>query len=234
MKIALCDDNLAMVDFLENKIDTEFGSRFELIRYGDVSRLWQDFEIPDKRADIIIMDIHFPSENGVAVARRIQELYSDVKIIFITGYPELASQIFRAVPTFLLMKPISEDLLLEAVASAEKQLQTENDKAISVSFNGSVRRLKPSSIYYIELNNRQTTIYYTGGNFTTKHSLDELEAMLPSENFNRIHKSFLVNMDYITSYDYAQLTLATSERLPISHSKAKNARKKFLDYLNCH
>ena len=234
MKIALCDDNVAVIDFLEEKISAEFGNRFELIRYDDILRLWHDFNIPNKRADIIIMDIHFPNENGVTITQQIQSLYSDVKVIFITGYPELASQIFRASPTFLLMKPISEELLLEAVASAEKQLQIENDKAIWLSFNGSALRLKPSSIYYIELKNRSASVYWTGGNFVTKRSLDELESMLPSENFNRIHKSFLVNMDYIIEYNYTQLTLANSKTLPISRAKAKHAREKFLAYLNCH
>lgn len=234
MTIALCDDDSKILDFLENKIMENFGKRFTLMRYENADELCQDCERIDKKADIIIMDILFPNENGVHIARKIQELHFDMKIIFITGYPELASQIFRAAPTFLLIKPISPELLCEAVAVAEKQVQEDNDKAICISYNGAFLRIKPSSIYYIELKDRYVTLYWTGGAYVTKYTIDEWEAMLPSENFNRIHKSFLVNMDYIIEYNYTNLMLTTKTLLPISRKKAKTAKKKFLDYINRH
>ncbi len=234
MKIALCDDNSAVLDFLEEKIKENFGERFILIRYEDTQALYEACENPDEKADILIMDILFPNENGVTIARKIQELYSDIKIIFITGYPELASQIFRAAPTFLLIKPISQELLCEAVATAEKQVLEDDDKAIHITCNSSILRVRPSSIYYIELANRGTVLYWTGGANMTKYTIDAWEAMLPSQSFNRIHKSFLVNMDYIREYTYVQLTLSTNKPLPISRKKAKAVKEKFLDYLKNH
>ena len=78
------------------------------------------------------------------------------------------------------------------------------------------------------------TLYWTGGSYVTKYTIDEWEAMLPSESFNRIHKSFLVNMDYIMEYNYTKLMLTTNIILPISRKKAKTAKKKFLDYINHH
>ncbi len=234
MTIALCDDNTNVLDFLENKIMNNFGKRFTLIRYENAHDLYRDCENLNPKADIIIMDILFADENGVHIARKIQELYSDMKIIFITGYPELASQIFRAAPTFLLIKPISSELLCEAVATAEKQLQEDIDKAICIPYDGTFLRIKPSSIYYIELKDRCVTLYWTGGSYVTKYTIDEWEAMLPSESFNRIHKSFLVNMDYIMEYNYTKLMLTTNIILPISRKKAKTAKKKFLDYINHH
>lgn len=234
MKIALCDDNTDILNFLENQIAIGFGKRFQLLKYDSASKLWEAWSNPDNRADIIIMDILFPDENGVNAAKKIQALYSDTKVIFITGYPELASQIFRAAPTFLLIKPISPDLLFEAVSTAEQQLQLENDRAIPVSFNGTVKRIKPSSIYYIEHESRHVIIHWTGGDFVTRQSMDTLEAMLPSESFMRIHKSYLVNMDYIVEYNYSQLMLSNEKVLYISRTKAKAVRKKFLDYLKRH
>lgn len=234
MKIALCDDNTDILNFLENQITIEFGNRFELVKYDSISKLWATWSTPENRADIIIMDILFPDENGVNAAKKIQELYSDTKVIFITGYPELASQIFRAAPTFLLIKPIAPELLFEAVSTAEQQLLLENDRAIHVSFNGSIKRIKPSSIYYMEYENRHVIIHWTGGDFITTQGIDALEAMLPSESFIRIHKSYLVNMDYIVEYNYTQLVLSNEKVLYISRTKAKAARKKFLEYLKRH
>lgn len=234
MKIALCDDNNDVLNFLENQLSVSFGSRFEVVRYNNARNLWQDWTIPLKRTDIIIMDILFPDENGVNIAKKIQELYSDVKIIFITGYPELAPQIFRAIPTFLLIKPISPEFLIEAVATAENQIQLENNKAIPISYNGSIKNIKSNSIYYLEITDRHVILHCTDGDFITTQKMSDLEATLPSDNFNRIHKSFLVNMDYIIEYNYTQLTLSNAETLTISRTRAKNAKKKFLGYLKSH
>lgn len=232
MRIAICDDNVEVLDFLEKEIIGYFGDRFVVTGYQDSEELLEAWKSPKKRADIVIMDIVFEYTNGVQTARRIQEKYGEcIKFIFMTGYPEKAPEIFRANPVFLLAKPISKEFLYEAITKAEALIREENQNALYVSFRGCTRRIKASDIYYIESIRKKAILYHADGAEETMQKLNDIEKQLP-QYFLRIHQSFLVNMNFIKAISAYQLELADGVTLPISRSKSKFAKEKFLDFLS--
>lgn len=232
MRIALCDDNVEVLDFLEKEIAGHFGNRFVISRHQDSKELIEAWKTPQKRADIVIMDIVLESANGVEIAREIQNKYGDcIKFIFMTGYPQKAPEIFRANPTFLLSKPISRDFLYEAVGRAEALIEGENQNALYVSFRSCTRKIKASDIYYVESIRKKAILYHIDGKEETMQKLSEIEKQLP-QYFLRIHQSFLVNMNYINSLSASQLEMADGKILSISRSKSKYAKEKFLNYLS--
>lgn len=233
MKVAICDDNVEVLDFLEQEIRAKFNTHFSIYRYEDAGKLleeWDDF--PEKHTDIVIMDIKFQCQNGVDVAKQLQKLYgTHIKVIFITGYSEYVSEIFRAQPTFLLMKPISRELLYEALVKAEELIEEENEKAIYISFRGCVKRIKVKEIFYVESIGNKVFVYYIGGTQQAVGKLNEVEKRLP-EDFLRIHKSFLVNMNYVDQYTAESMILTGGKELSVSRSKRKYVKEKFMEFLS--
>lgn len=232
MKVALCDDNIEILDFLEEEIRTQFGEHFSITRYKDTDKLLEDWNNSKKISDIVIMDIKFQQRNGVDAAKQLQEKYgTHVKIIFITGYPEHASEIFRAQPTFLLMKPISKELLHEALVKAETLIEEENQNAVYISFRGCTKKIKVNDIYHVESIRKKVVLHYIDGEEETIQKLNEIEKQLP-DYFLRIHQSFLINMHYIKSISAYKLETTNGNTFPISRSKSKYAREKFLEFLS--
>lgn len=232
MKVAICDDNKEILDFLEQEITLKFGTHFSIIRYEEADELWDDWSNARKRSDIVIMDIKFRHKNGVDVAKQLQEQYgTHIKVIFITGYTECASEIFRAQPTFLLMKPIQKELLYEALIKAEKLIKEENENAIYISFRGCIKRIKVNDIYYAESIGKKTVLYYADGTEEATLKLNEVEKQLP-DFFLRVHQSFLVNMNFIQSIKADKLDMTNGNTIPISRAKSKCAREKFMSYLD--
>lgn len=232
MKIALCDDNIEILDFLEQEIITQFDDFFSISRYTDAGKLLEDWKNKKQHADIVIMDIKFQNQNGVDAAKQLQEKYgTHIKIIFITGYPEHASEIFRAQPTFLLMKPISKELLYEALDKAKELIQEENEKAVYISFRGCTRRVKVNDIYHVESNRKKVVLHHIDGIEETVQKLNEIEKLLP-DYFLRIHQSFLVNMNYVKSISAYTLETTNGFIFPISRSKSKYARDRFMEFLS--
>lgn len=232
MRITICDDNVEILDYLEKEIKKQFEDHFSIIRYKDAEKLLDDWSIPKNRTEIVIMDIKFKDNNGVEAARQIQEKYgTNIKIIFMTGYPEHAPEIFRAKPTFLLVKPIAGEFLHEAIVRAESLIKEENQKALYVSFRGCTKKIKARDIYHIESIRKKAIIYYPDGMEETVQKLNEIERQLP-EYFLRIHQSFLVNMYFIKAISAYQLEMTDGSVFPISRSKSKHAKEEFLDFLS--
>ena len=69
MKIALCDDNIKILDFLEQEINSQFDDFFSISRYTDAGKLLEDWKNKKQHADIVIMDIKFQNQNGVDAAK---------------------------------------------------------------------------------------------------------------------------------------------------------------------
>lgn len=232
MKVALCDDNIEILDFLEQEIHAQFNDEFIISRYSDTNELLEDWKTGKYHADIVIMDIKFQNHNGVDAAKQLQEKYgTHIKIIFITGYPEHASEIFRAQPTFLLMKPISKELLCEALIKARDLIREENDRAVYISFRGCTKRIKVNDIYHIESIRKKVVLHHIDGKEETIQKLNEIEKLLP-DYFLRIHQSFLVNMNYIKSISAYTLETTNGFIFPISRSKSKYARERFMEFLS--
>lgn len=232
MKIALCDDNIEILDFLEQEINFQFDDFFSINRYTDTGKLLEDWKNKKQHADIVIMDIKFQNQNGVDAAKQLQEKYgTHIKIIFITGYPEHVSEIFRAQPTFLLMKPLSKELLYEALEKARDLILEENEKSVYITFRGCTRRVKVNDIYHVESNRKKVVLHHIDGIEETIQKLNEIEKLLP-DYFLRIHQSFLVNMNYIKSISAYTLETTSGFTLPISRSKSKYARDRFMEFLS--
>lgn len=232
MQIAICDDNKEIIDYLEHEIQMQFGTHYTVTGYLDTDELLDTWSNSKNPADIVIMDIKLQHHNGVDIAKRLHELYgTHVKIIFITGYPEHASEIFRAQPTFLLMKPISKELLYEALIKAENLIKEENQTAIYISFRGCTKKIKANDIYYAESIKKKSILHCIDGAEETMQKLSEVEKLLP-DYFLRIHQSFLVNMNFIQSISAYQLEMTDGNTFPISRSKSKYAREKFLNFLS--
>ena len=232
MKIALCDDNIEILDFLEQEINSQFDDFFSISRYTDAGKLLEDWKNKKQHADIVIMDIKFQNQNGVDAAKQLQEKYgTHIKIIFITGYPEHVSEIFRAQPTFLLMKPLSKELLYEALEKARDLILEENEKSVYITFRGCTRRVKVNDIYHVESNRKKVVLHHIDGIEETIQKLNEIEKLLP-DYFLRIHQSFLVNMNYVKSISAYTLETTNGFILPISRSKSKYARDRFMEFLS--
>jgi CheY-like chemotaxis protein len=74
--------------------------------------------------DLVLLDLNLPDTRGDMVAEMIKEMYIDVNIVFITGYPELMSEVEKAGDDVeVLLKPIGPESLLEVASRKILTLQ---------------------------------------------------------------------------------------------------------------
>ncbi len=187
-------------------------------------------EIPKMKPDLVFLDIRLDTLSGFDVLSRLQQL--DFEVIFTTAYDEYAIKAFKVDALDYLLKPIDENELINAVNKARIKIQERKLplSRISVPISNGVRLLKPEQIIYCEADNNYTFIHLDQEKpvLITK-TLKEIEKQLQGHHFSRIHKTYLVNEEYISAYtreDGGVVHLTNGKKLKLSRGRKDQFLKK--------
>ena len=181
--------------------------------------------LQSKPVDLIFLDIKMPELLGTDFIRALK---NPPKVIFTTAYRKYAIEGFELDAVDYLLKPISFDRFLKAVSKVmqtslsdtKPEDEMQNNKQGStgyISFRSDRRMIKVAlnDILYIESIKDYIKVITATGTVITKQSISSVEEMLPNELFIRIHRSYIVSVSKIESYNHELVWIAKQE-LPIS------------------
>ncbi|MBL7802275.1 MAG: response regulator transcription factor [Saprospiraceae bacterium] len=173
--------------------------------------------------DVIFLDINLPKLNGLDF---IKTLRRQPKIIVTSAYHEFAVEGFELQVVDFLLKPIEYSRFARAVnklIAPHAQTGTAKPAVQPVRphyfFTVNKRSVKIylDEILFIESLKDSVTIHTREKSYPTHYQLGELEELMRSDNFLRIHRSFLVAIDKIESFSAAEVEIA-GRSLPIGRS----------------
>jgi two-component system, LytTR family, response regulator len=154
--------------------------------------------------DLIFLDIHLPKLKGMAF---LKTLTDPPAVIITTAYHQYAVEGFNLNVTDYLLKPIEFERFLVAVnkvklIQGEKEKMQEEQEKDFIFLNVQKKKVKIlfSDIVYIESQREYIKIVTTKKEFLSKMSTHEIESLLPSNLFKRIHRSFIISVNKIESY----------------------------------
>lgn len=158
----------------------------------------------ENSVDLIFLDIHLPKLKGMAF---LKTLIDPPAVIITTAYHQYAVEGFELNVTDYLLKPFEFERFLVAVnkvkaAQTEKQRSNESEIKDHLFLNVQKKKVKIlfSEIVYIESQREYIKIVTTKREYISKMSTHEIESLLPSNLFKRIHRSFIVSVSKIESY----------------------------------
>lgn len=156
----------------------------------------------ENTVDLIFLDIHLPKLKGMAFLKTIAD---PPAVIITTAYHQYAVEGFSMNVTDYLLKPIEFERFLVAVnkvkaAQSDKPRTTDEKDFIFLNVQKKKVKLLFSEIIYIESQREYIKIVTTRKEYISKMSTHEIEALLPSNLFKRIHRSFIVSVNRIESY----------------------------------
>lgn len=183
--------------------------------------------------DIMFLDIQMPEITGIDF---LKSLRKQPAVIFTTAYQQYAIEAYELNVIEYLLKPIAFPRFLKAVKKVSeiiklrriykngesKENNADDNSFILVKSERKLHKLK--DVIYIESALEYVVFHLSNRSITAYYSLKELEGLLPSSIFSRVHRSFIVNNDYIDSLDSATLMLG-NVKIPLGASY----RKKIID-----
>jgi len=155
--------------------------------------------------ELIFLDIHLPKLKGMAFLKTIVHLPA---VIVTTAYHQYAVEGFNLNVTDYLLKPIEFERFLIAVNKVKtmqiNQQVAHEDKSSKDFIFLTVQKKKVkilfSEIIYVESQREYIKIVTTKREYFSKMSTHEMENILPSNFFKRIHRSFIISVNKIESY----------------------------------
>jgi two-component system, LytTR family, response regulator len=166
--------------------------------------------------DLLCLDINMPDILGIDFMKGLQ---NPPKVIFITAYDTYAVQGFEVNAVDYLLKPVAFNRFLAAVEKVRDlkfQTKKEND-FILVKSEHTIIKVNLNSIYYIEGYKDYLKIYTDQPKpILTISTFKAMEELLPAD-FLRIHKSYMVAIDKITSFRSGKV-LVKDKHVPIGES----------------
>lgn len=234
VRLAFCDDDVSALGEIQAYLDRYRVERNREILYTAFCSPLELLERIEKgeRFDVLFLDILMPGQNGIEAAAEIRERDSGVKIVFLTSSAEFAVQSYQVDAHFYQLKPLNWDSFSRVMDSALEKCELEREQRLLLRCRGGLASIGLGHLEYCEVIHRTLMIHLSSGKvLESSGSLDELESRLePYGCFLRVHRSYIVNMDYVRSISYRAVVLASLTEIPIPRGKCGEIKDAFMAY----
>lgn len=234
IKIAFCDDDPATLNEIHSLLDKYVASHNRNITYTAFQSALELLANIEKGMcfDILLLDVIMPGENGISTAREIRQFDESVKIIFLSSSQEFAVQSYSVGAYFYQMKPILEESFFRLMDSVIGECEKSQPHNMILRCKSGISKINLEKLEYCEIIGHTLFFHMENGAIVeSTGSLDSLHSQLAQyENYLRPHRSYLVNMEYISHISYRAITMDSQAKVPIPHGKCSEIKKTYLEY----
>lgn len=232
MIIAICDDEKQIVNNIKQ----------HLIFYSHDRNI--DLEIHDfySSADLLnskikfniaILDVEMPGINGIELGKKLRIKNSHIVLLYITAYNQYLDEALNLNAARFFEKPLDSQRFYNGLDNAIKRIDDTTIKFFLKDQKTSFL-VNADDIIYVEieqLGHRKTNVITINGTYVSSNKITFWEEKLISTVFVKTHKSYIINMNYITKYERDSLELANAYTVPISRNYQVSFHKNFIRFM---
>jgi two-component system LytT family response regulator len=176
--------------------------------------------IASEQPDVVFLDVQMPAMTGFDVVSAVGPENMPL-VVFVTAYDDFALRAFEAHAIDYLVKPFAPERLLAAVERVQTQLLGRTRDALEAKLRALIRTAQPADyldrfmvkrgqrfvfvragdVRWIEAADNYVRLHTTGGSELLRATLSALESRLDPRRFVRVHRSAIVNLDYLVSME---------------------------------
>jgi len=191
--------------------------------------------------DVVFLDITMPVLDGFDFLKEYDAPH--FMVVFVSAHEEFGINAVKAGAADYLLKPVNikelkqtvKKLLLLQSSRAKDEILFDADKLVLPASHG-FHVLRVDDIIRLEAEGSYTKVFVKGGRDTmVSRTLKDFEDTIPKEKFFRIHKSHLINLNFVKEYSNAggsSVTMADGSRIEVSRRKAPEFIQKMKKVLN--
>jgi len=198
--------------------------------------------------DVVLLDIQMPGLDGFQVVEKIRDMDAPPFVVFVTAYDEYAIRAFEVNAVDYILKPVEEERLGEAISRARAAMSGKGErpdleallkvlkperKRIALKVGESIVLVDTDEILYATISSGEVRVFTDRLEGTpSARSLDELHKELGPDDFIRIHRTYIANINRIyeiTPWFNGSYRVKMKDGkgpvLPLSRSRARELRK---------
>lgn len=241
IKTIIVDDEFNAREFLEKLLQRYFPDKFLVLALcesvDDAIHAIEKFN-----PELVFLDVQMPNKNGFQLFKELNKI--NFEVIFTTAHSEFAIDAIKCSALDYLLKPINYIDLLETVKKYESKLNKASQQEklmllienldtgnsaynkIALPTETGFELVKTNAILYCEADSNYCKIVCLDGKkIVLSKTLKFIEELLPTSVFQRIHKSYLVNLNYVTRFNKTNellVELSNGQTLPVSIRKKED------------
>ncbi|MGJ8743384.1 LytR/AlgR family response regulator transcription factor [Polaribacter sp.] len=221
------------------------GLVWELSNFKEELEVIATFTEPEKaipylksiEVDCLFLDIEMPTMDGFQFLEKLE--HRDFAVVITTAYNEYAITALKKEAVDYLLKPIDTDDLRETISKIKKHttkgfnsdkfedilLKFNNKlhhKKITINTDGKLVFLEPNDIFYVASDGNYSTLYLSDNKkIVVTKKLKEIDELLPTDDFFRIHNSYIINLHKIKEFlkTDGYVVLENNAKIPVSRQR---------------
>lgn len=230
LSIAVCDDEIVTCCNIAAKIKDitaqmnvpciirQFNTGQELLQSPDIF-------------DIVFLDIIMRDPDGMTTAHSLRRKSPDIILIFISSSREYVFDAYDVEAFQYLLKPIDTKKLRNVLNKAVHKTETRSHEYMMVSTERQMKKLFLEDIRYFEIHGRKIDIHTADGILTYYEQIGVLEKRLQGKGFCRCHKSYLINLKHVDTYNRQEVILDNRDKIILAKRRYENFTKEVLSYM---
>ena len=232
--LVIIDDEHKAREVLKGYINMLFpNNRFEMILCNSVKEGMQAIEtyLPD----LVFLDIEMPEVNGFELFSKVNK--DSFEVVFVTAYSQFLEKSVNEIGCFgYLQKPLEREKLLKIFERYQEKNTHKNYLKLANTSQSKRTLIKLEEVMFCKADDNYSEIYTTTDK--TKHilskTLGDLEKKLPQQLFQRVHRSYIVNMSHVSYFEKDKNLLVINQngeekqKIPVSAKYKDAIRNMFL------
>ena len=233
LKIAVCDDSRELLEKVEkylHEYENVRNTPVTVHTYTNAVDLLDGLKKTDY--DILILDIIMPGFTGMQAAHEIRKFNEEIKIIFLTSSKEFAIESYSVGAYYYLLKPVLKEKLFSVLDKVVSEITSKQESCVIYTHMGIVN-IPFAKIECLEVYNKHLVFHLSDGSTKeTRGALTDYEnVFLERKEFLKIHRSYILNMDYIHSIEAGEIATYSGKRFPVSRLLAKDIKEHYMNYM---
>ena len=230
LSIAVCDDEIQECCRIADRIrevleEMKISCTIRQYNSGrELLRAQEDF-------DIIFLDIIMRDLDGIQTAQLVRGKAYDRILIFLSSSRDYVFDAYDVEAFQYLLKPLDGHKLRKVLEAAVRKTQKQSREFILVSKGRQTRKLFLDDISYFEIRGRVIEVHGREGIFTYYEQIGILEKNLEGKGFFRCHKSYLINLKHVDSYNRQEVILDQGERVAVAKRRYDQFCMEILEYM---
>lgn len=181
--------------------------------------------------DMAFLDVEINGVNGIDIGKVLKKNNENIILFIVTAYDKYLDDALDLNVLRFLQKPINSQRFYAGLDQALRRIDNSTVE-IPIRNNASLVNVPIQDILYVEIVDRKTKVVTKNQSYLSKYSIKFWQERLVTSFFYQVHKSFIVNLKYVTSFRKDTVRMQNGDIVPIAFRKQAQFQKYVVDYFS--
>lgn len=227
IRIAILDNeqgNLEKEFKLTTKFFKEKGQECEIITYGKTE--WLFFDLTERSYDAYLIEAKMPDKSAAEIVGKIRKEDSESVIIFISGSEnaEEALETYELGIFRYIVRSELEEKLYRCCESLLQIIEQRKNSIYVIEKRGKIEKIPYKEIFYLRKEGKYVVITHRKGESRVRKTLEEVQKELKSDDFLRVEKGYIVNLNHAEKMENNELLMDNEEVIRVGKKRAAHVK----------